>query len=85
MTPKATSYTQLENEIEQHPHMKRMSIEELMTQHMNEDRDTTKMSLEGQRESLPNILEVNPKRKKKDMKYNEDISLRSNEEFEKLE
>ena len=50
LTLKATSHTQAVTKIEQPPHMKDMSIEELMTQHMNEE----------QQRSLPNILEVKP-------------------------
>ena len=71
MTPKATSHTQVVTEIEKLPHMKDMSIEELMAQHMNEE----------QQRSLPNILEVKPK---KDVDNKEAITLISGGELEEL-
>ena len=36
-TPKAIYHTQFELKIEQHSHVKKMSIGELMAQHMNEE------------------------------------------------
>ena len=72
MTPKATSHTQAMTKIEQPPHMKDISIEELMAQHMNDE----------QQRSLPNILEVKPE--KEDMDNKEAITLMSGGELEEL-
>ena len=58
-TPWATSYTQLEIELQQPPLEKGMSIQELVAKHMNEGKNMVEMSFERQHESLPNILEVN--------------------------
>ena len=44
MTPQATSHTQPVIKIEQPPHMKDMSIEELMAQHINELGTTKKLA-----------------------------------------
>ena len=59
MTLKATSHTQVVTKIEQPPHLKDMSIEELVAQYMNEE----------QQRSLPNILKVKPE--KEDVDNNE--------------
>ena len=47
MTPKSISHTQSGVKIEQHPHMREMSIEELVAQHMNEEKKMAKMSTKG--------------------------------------
>ena len=52
--------------------MKKMSIEELMTQHRNEE----------QQRSFPSILEVKPKKEDADNK--EAITLRNGGEFKEL-
>ena len=48
MNPKVISHTQSDVKIEQHPHMKESSIGELMDQHVNEEKEMTKMSSKGQ-------------------------------------
>ena len=58
MTPKATSYTQLVLEKEQPLQEKEMRIQELVAKHMNKGENIAKMYFEGQRKSLPSILEV---------------------------
>ena len=60
MTPKAISHTQSNIKIEQHPHMKEMSIGELVAQHINEEKKMAKMPSKGQQRSFPTILEVSP-------------------------
>ena len=47
MTLKAISYTQYDVKIEQHPHIREMSIGELVAQHMNEEKRMAKMSTKG--------------------------------------
>ena len=84
MTPKATSYTQLRLEKEQPLQDKGMSIQELVAIHMNEGENMTKMSFEGQHESLTSILEVIREEEEEDLSYNKDITSRNNEELEKL-
>ena len=83
MTPKVTSYTQLVLEKEQPLQEKEMSIQELVTKHMNEGENMAKMSFEGQHKSLPSILEV-IREEEEDLIYNKDITLRNNEELMKL-
>ena len=58
MTPRATSYTQLEIETQQPPQDEGMSRQELVAKHMNEEKNMVEMSFEGQHESLPSLLEV---------------------------
>ena len=82
MTPKATSYTQHRLEKEQPLQEKGMSIQELVSKHMNEGENIAKMSFEGQHKSLPSILEVI--REEEDLSYNKDITSRNNEELDKL-
>ena len=83
MTPKATSYTQLGLEKEQLLKEKGMSIQELVAKHMNEGENIAQMSFEGQHESISFILEVIIE--EEDLSYNEEITSRGNEEFEKLQ
>ena len=52
-----------------------------MAKHLNEEKNRVQMSFEGQHESFPNILEVNIE--EENMNYNENITLRSNEELVK--
>ena len=59
-----------------------MSIQELVAKHLNEGKNMVEMSFEGQHESLANILEVNIK--EENLNDNEDITLRNNEELEKI-
>ena len=44
MTPIATSYTQKKFEIHQHLQDKEMSIQELVTKHLNEENNRVEMS-----------------------------------------
>ena len=80
-TPRATSYTQLEIELQQPPLKKGMSIQKQVAKHMNEGKNMVEMSFEGKHESLSNILEVNIE--EENLNYNANIILRSNEELEK--
>ena len=82
MTPKAISHTQFDVKIEQYPHTKEMSIGELMVQHMNEEREMTKMSSKGQQRNLSTSLEVSPE---EEIEYYEDITLKSSGNLEKLQ
>ena len=50
MTPKAISHTQSDVKIEQHPHMREMSIGELVAQHMNEENKWLKCPLRENKE-----------------------------------
>ena len=54
-----------------------------MAKHKNEGENMTKMSFEGQHESLPSILEV-IREEEEDFSYNKDITSRNNEELEKI-
>ena len=49
---------------------------------MNKENNMVVMSFEGQHESLSSILEMNIE--KEDLNYNQDITLRNDEELEKL-
>ena len=60
MTPKAICNTQSDVKIEQRPHMREMSIGEILAQQMNKEKKMPKMSSKGQQRSLPAILEVSP-------------------------
>ena len=60
-----------------------MSIEELMEKYMKEQENMATMSFEGQHESSPSTLGVNTE--EEDWSYNEEITLRGNEELEKLQ
>ena len=68
-TPRATSYTQLEIELQQPPLEKGMSIQELMAKHMNEGNNMVEMSFEGQHEGLPSNLKVS--KEEENLCYNE--------------
>ena len=83
MTPMATSSTQAKFEIHQPLQEKRMSIQELVAKHINEEEKMAKLSFEGQHESLPSILEVI--REGEDLSYNEDITTSNDGELEKLQ
>ena len=76
-----TSYTKTKFEIHQHLQEEEMSIQELVAEHLNKEKNRVQMSFEGQHESLPNILEVNIE--EENMNYNKNITLRSNEELVK--
>ena len=82
MTLKAISQTLSDIEIKQHPHMKEMSIGELVAQHMNDEKKMAKMFSKGQQRSLPTIIKVSPE---KEMEYYEDITSKSGGELEKLQ
>ena len=71
ITPKATSHTQSEIKIEQHPQRKELSIEELMAQYMKKE----------QQRSFPTNLDEKPE--KEDVKHKVDITLKSGGELEK--
>ena len=73
ITPKATSHTQFEIMIEQHPQRKELNIEELMVQYMKKEQE---------RSFLTNLDE---KPKKEDVEHKEDITLKSGGELEKLQ
>ena len=60
-----------------------MSIEELVTKHMNDGENMAKMYFKGQDESLSSILKV-IREEEEDLSYNEDITSRNNEELENL-
>ena len=82
MAPMATSGTQLTFEKEQPKEEESMSIEELVEKYMNEQENMATMSFEGQHESSPSTLGVNTE--EENWSYNEEITLRGNEELEKL-
>ena len=73
ITPKATSHTQFEIKIEQHPQRKKLSIEELIAQYMKKK----------QQRSFPTNLDE--KSEKEDVEHKEDITLKSSGELEKLQ
>ena len=73
ITPKATSHTQSEIMIEQHPQRKELSIKELMVQYMKKEQE---------RSFLANLDE---KLEKEDVEHKEDITLKSGRELEKLQ
>ena len=75
----ATSYTQLTFKKEQPKQKESTSIQELVAKYMKEQENMATMSFEGQRESLPSTLEVN--KEEENLSYNEEITLRSNEEL----
>ena len=83
MAPKATSYTQLGFEKEQPKEEESMSIEELVAEYMKEQDNMATMSFEGQHGSSPSTLEVNIK--EENLRYNEEITSKDNEELEKLQ
>ena len=83
MAPKATSYTQLGFEKEQPKEEESMSIEELVAKYMKEQENMATMSFEGQHESSPSTLGVNIK--EENLRYNEEITLKDNEELEKFQ
>ena len=80
-TPRVTSCTQLEMELQKPPMEKGMSMQELVAKHMNEGKNMVEMSFEGQHESLPSLLEAI---EEEDSSYNEVVTSRSKEELEKL-
>ena len=83
MAPKATSYTQLGFEKEQHKEEESMSIEELVAKYMKEQENMATMSFEGQHESSPSTLRVNIEQE--NLRYNEEITSKDNEELEKFQ
>ena len=83
MAPKATSYTQLGFEKEQPKEEESMSIEELVAKYMKEQENMATMSFEGQHESSLSTLGVNIE--EKNLRYNEEITSRDNEELEKFQ
>ena len=83
MAPMATSGTQLTFDKEQPKEEESMSIEELVAKYMNEQENMATMSFEGQHESSPSTLGVNTE--EENWSYNEEITSRGNEEFEKLQ
>ena len=83
MAPKATSYTQLGFKKEQPKEEESMSIEELVAKYMKEQENMATMSFEGQHESSPSTLGVNIK--EENLRYNEEITLKDNEELEKFQ
>ena len=60
-----------------------MSIQELVAKYMKEEENMATMFFEGQHESLSSTLEVN--KEEENLSYNEEITLRGNEELEKLQ
>ena len=83
-TPRVTSCTQHEIELQQPPMEKGMSIQELVAKHMNEKVNMAKMSFEGQHESLPSIIEVIREEKEEGFHYKEDVTSRSKDELENI-
>ena len=83
MAPMTTSGTQLTFEKEQPKEKENMSIKELVAKYMNEQENMATMSFEGQHESSPSTLGVN--KKEETWSYNEEITLRCNEELQKLQ
>ena len=81
-TPRVTSCTQLEIELQQPPMEKGMSIQELVFNHKNEGKNMVEISFEGQHESLPSLFEVI---KEEILNYNEDATSRSKDELEKIQ
>ena len=81
--PSATSYTQLEIELQQPPLEKGMRIQELMAKHVNKGKNMVEMPFEGQHEGLPSNLEVF--KEEENLSYNEEITSRGNEELEKFQ
>ena len=77
MTPMATSCTKLTFKKEQPKQEESMSIQELVTKYMKEQKNMATMSYEGQHESLPSTLEVN--KDEENLSYNEEITSRGNE------
>ena len=82
MTLMTTSYTQSKFEIHQPLKEEEMSIQELVAKHMNEGESMVETSFKGQQKNVPSNLEAI---KEEDLSYNEDITLRNNEELEKLQ
>ena len=80
-TPRVTSCTQLEMELQQPPMEKGMSIQELVSKHKNEGKNMVEMSFEGQHERLPSLFELI---KEEILNYNEDAISRSKDELEKI-
>ena len=83
MTSMVTSCTQSTIEREQPQQEKEMSIQELVAKYMNENENMATMSFEEQHDSLPSTLEVN--KEEENLSYNEEITLRGNEELEKFQ
>ena len=83
-TPRVTSCTQHEMELQQPPMKKGISIQELVAKHMNKKVNMAKMSYEGQHESLTSILEVIREEKEEDLHYKEDVTSRSKDELENM-
>ena len=83
MTSMVTSCTQSTIEREQPQQEKEMSIQELVAKYMNENENMATMSFEEQHDSLPSTLEVN--KEEENFSYNEEITLRGNEELEKFQ
>ena len=83
MTAKATSYIQHGFEKEQPKEEESMSIEELVAKYMKEQENMAIMSFKGQHESSPSTLGVNIG--KENLRYNEEITSRDNEELEKFQ
>ena len=83
MAPKATSYTQLGFEKEQPKEEESLSIEELVEKYMKEQENMATMSFEGQHESSPSTLGVNIE--EENLRYNEEITSKDNEELEKFQ
>ena len=52
----ATSYTQTKFEIHQQLQDEKMSIQELVVKHLNEDKNMEKMFFEGQHETLFEVI-----------------------------
>ena len=82
ITPMTTSCTQLTFEKKQHKQEESMSIQNLVARYMKEQENMVTMSFEGQRKSLSSTLEVN--KGEENLNYDEEITLRGNEELEKL-
>ena len=78
----STSCTQLTFEKEQPKQEESMSIQELVAKYMKEQENMAEMSFEGQHESFPSSLKVN--KEEESLRYNEEITLRDNEELDKF-
>ena len=83
MDSKSTSYSQLGFEKEQPKEEESLSIEELVEKYMKEQENMATMPFEGQHESLSSTLGVNIE--EENLRYNEEITSRDNEELEKFQ
>ena len=83
MTPMAISCTQSTIKKEQPLQEKGMSVQEVVTNYMNEGENMVEMSIKEQKNNLPSKLEVI--KEEENLHYNKDIASRNDEELEKLQ